>query len=56
MPPSDFSAFAHLNVDKSALYRAILGVFVSERARFTVALRPPEIAAGLDARHAIDSD
>ena len=33
--------FAHLNAEKSALYRAILGVFVSERARFTIALRPP---------------
>jgi uncharacterized protein (TIGR02677 family) len=43
----DFSAFAHLNAEKSALYRALLGVFVTERARFTIALRPPEIAAGL---------
>jgi uncharacterized protein (TIGR02677 family) len=43
-------------VEKSALYRAILGVFVAERARFTIALRPPEIAAGLAARHATDPD
>lgn len=51
-----FSAFAHLNAEKGALYRAILGVFVSERARFTIALRPPEIAAGLAARNATDPD
>lgn len=48
--------FAHLNAEKSALYRAILGVFVSERARFTIALRPPEIAAGLAVRHAADPE
>lgn len=47
--PGDFSVFAHLNAEKTALYRAILGVFVTERARFTIALRPPEIAAALAA-------
>jgi uncharacterized protein (TIGR02677 family) len=56
MAMSPVSAFAHLNAEKSALYRAILGVFVFERARFTIALRPPEIAAGLAARHATDRD
>lgn len=50
------TVFAHLNAEKSALYRVILGVFVSERARFTIALRPPEIAAALAARHAADAD
>jgi uncharacterized protein (TIGR02677 family) len=50
------TAFAHLNAEKSALYRAILGVFVSERARFTIALRPLEIAAGVAASHAADPD
>lgn len=53
MPPraADFSVFTHLNAEKFALYRAILGVFALERARFTIALRPPEIAAGLAALH-----
>ena len=50
------TAFAHLNAEKGALYRAILGVFVYERARFTIALRPLEIAAGLAVRHAADPD
>jgi len=53
-PAGKYSVFAHLNVDKTALYRAILGVFVTERARFAIALRPPEIATGLAARHAAD--
>lgn len=56
MAGTPVSAFAHLNAEKSALYRAVLGVFVSERARFTIALRPPEIAAGLAARHTTDPD
>jgi uncharacterized protein (TIGR02677 family) len=42
-----YSAFAHLNAEKSALYRAILGVFVAQRARFVISLRPAEILAGL---------
>ena len=46
---TDFSVFAHLNAEKAPLYRAILEVFATERARFTIALRPPEIAAGLAA-------
>lgn len=53
---TDFSVFAHLNAEKATLYRAILGVFVSERTRFTIALRPPELAAGLAALHAADPD
>ena len=55
-PATDFSVFTHLNAEKAALYRAILGVFVSERTRFTIALRPPELAAGLAALHAADPD
>ena len=35
-----YAVFVHLNAEKSALYRAILPVFVVERARFTLALRP----------------
>src|SRR5439155_15595640 len=50
------TAFAHLNAEKGALYRAILAVFVYERARFTIALRPLEIAACLAVRHAADPD
>ncbi|MGH8018752.1 MAG: TIGR02677 family protein [Opitutaceae bacterium] len=52
--PDRFSAFAHLNAPNAPLYRAILGVFVAERARFAIALRPSEIAAGLAAAHADD--
>ena len=51
---SPVAAFAHLNAEKSALYRAILQVFVSERARFTIALRPPEIIVGLAAQYVAD--
>lgn len=43
MPSDAFSVFTHLNADKCALYRAILGVFVAERARFVISLRPSEI-------------
>jgi uncharacterized protein (TIGR02677 family) len=56
MATSPISAFAHLSAEKSALYRAILGVFVFERARFTIALRPPEIAAGLAVVHSTGRD
>ena len=34
MPPVSYAVFAHLNVDKTPLYRAILNFFVAERARF----------------------
>lgn len=44
---STYSTFAHLNVDKTPLYRAILRVFVAERARFVISLRPSEILAAL---------
>ena len=52
----DFSVFAHLNAEKAPLYRAILETFAAERARFTIALRPPEIAAALAGRHAADPE
>lgn len=42
-----FSVFAHLNVEKTALYRAVLKVFVAERARFVISLRPAEILEGV---------
>ncbi len=45
--PAAFSVFAHLTAEKSALYRAVLNVFVAERARFVISLRPAEILAAL---------
>ncbi len=44
---SGYAVFAHLNVENTPLYRAILGFFVSERARFVISLRPSEIQAAL---------
>jgi hypothetical protein len=44
------AVFVHLNAEKSPLYRAILSVFVAERARFTLALRPSEIQVALAAK------
>lgn len=38
-----FAVFAHLNVENTPLYRAILTRFVAERARFVISLRPSEI-------------
>jgi len=49
LPESDgtYAVFAHVNAEKSPLYRAILRAFVAERARFAIALRPSEIHAAL---------
>lgn len=47
IPSAVYSTFAHLNVDKTPLYRAILRIFVAERARFVISLRPSEIQAAL---------
>lgn len=41
--------FAHLNADKAALYRAIMRVFADAKARFTLHLRPQEVAGALAA-------
>jgi uncharacterized protein (TIGR02677 family) len=48
-PGSDgtYAVFAHVNAEKSPLYRAILRAFVAERTRFAIALRPSEIHAAL---------
>lgn len=51
---ASYTVFTHLNVDKMPLYRAILGLFVAERARFVISLRPSEIHAALSAGSAID--
>ena len=40
-------AFAYLNADKTALYRAIMRVFVDAKTRFTLHLRPHEVTAAL---------
>lgn len=53
-PSAAYSVFAHLNVDNTPLYRAILGRFVAERARFVISLRPSEIHAALAAQAAND--
>jgi hypothetical protein len=49
LPGSDgtYAVFAHLNAEKSPLYRAILRAFVAARARFALPLRPSEIQAAL---------
>lgn len=44
---AEFSAFIHLNAEKSALYRAILRTFVAERSRFVISLRPGELHTAL---------
>ncbi len=41
--------FAYLNTERAALYRAIMRVFMSAKARFTLHLRPPEIAVAVAA-------
>lgn len=48
-PLAAFAVFAHLNVDHTPLYRAILEFFASERARFVISLRPAEVTAALAA-------
>jgi uncharacterized protein (TIGR02677 family) len=41
--------FAHLGAEKAEAYRAVLGVFAAARARFTVHLRPEDVAEQLPA-------
>jgi uncharacterized protein (TIGR02677 family) len=43
-----YTVFAYLNTEKATLYRAILHVFVTERTRFTLALRPAEVQTALE--------
>lgn len=42
-----YAVFAHLNAEKASLYRAVLGAFVAERARFVISLRPHEVRAAM---------
>jgi hypothetical protein len=44
-----YSTFAHLTADKAGLYREVLGVFADAKARFTLHLRPADVAATIDA-------
>lgn len=46
-PAASYAVFAHLNTELTPLYRAILRVFVAERARFVISLRPGEIHTAL---------
>jgi uncharacterized protein (TIGR02677 family) len=39
--------FAYVNADKAALYRAVMRAFVDAKGRFTLHLRPHEVAAAL---------
>jgi uncharacterized protein (TIGR02677 family) len=39
--------FAYVNADKAALYGAVMRVFVEAKARFTLHLRPQDVAAAL---------
>ncbi|HEY3451462.1 MAG TPA: TIGR02677 family protein [Myxococcales bacterium] len=41
--PGQIRAFAYLNADKAELYRAVLGVFVQAKERFSLHLRPAEL-------------
>ena len=47
-------AFAYLNADKAALYRAVMRVFVDAKTRFTLHLRPQEVTAALTAAELAD--
>jgi uncharacterized protein (TIGR02677 family) len=46
----NYSAFAHLNTEKVAQYRAVLEVFRDARERFVIALRPADVRAALGER------
>ena len=41
--------FAYVNADKAPLYRAMMRLFVDAKGRFTLHLRPQEVAAALGA-------
>ncbi|WP_092996095.1 TIGR02677 family protein [Thiohalomonas denitrificans] len=42
-----FTAFAHINAEKSVLYRRIMAVFADAKAHFIVHLRPEDVAERL---------
>ena len=41
---ADYGAFAHLRADNVATYRAVMGAFVAAKRRFTLHLRPADVA------------
>jgi uncharacterized protein (TIGR02677 family) len=46
--------FSHLNAEKVALYRSVLGVFMEAKAAFALHLRPSDIRAGLGTKSPLD--
>jgi uncharacterized protein (TIGR02677 family) len=46
-PAGRLKVFAYLNAEKAALYRAVMRVFVHAKARFTLHLRPQDVATAL---------
>jgi uncharacterized protein (TIGR02677 family) len=48
-PAGRLRAFAYVNADKAALYRAVMRVFMDAKARFTLHLRPEEVATAVAA-------
>jgi uncharacterized protein (TIGR02677 family) len=46
-PAGRLRAFAYVNADKVALYRAIMRVFVDSKASFTLHLRPHDVVAAV---------
>ncbi|GAA4914673.1 TIGR02677 family protein [Streptomonospora salina] len=52
----DYQPFAHLTAPNAELYRAIMGVFVAEKERFTVHLRPEDVHRLLPADPGVDAD
>jgi len=54
--PSRYQPFAHLTAPNAELYRAIMGVFVAEKERFTVHLRPEDVRRLLREDLHVDSE
>ena len=48
LPSVSYSVFAHLNADKAAQYRSVLGAFTTARERFVIALRPADVSTALE--------
>jgi uncharacterized protein (TIGR02677 family) len=45
--PGRLRAFAHVNADKAATYRAVMAVFTVAKERFAIHLRPADVAAAV---------
>ena len=50
LPPERLSVFTYVQVEQAPLYRALMRCFVEAKARFTLNLRPREVAALLAER------